>query len=270
MIPQEQAWLTFDLKLKENYPEGSCRITKIYKGQGYNVEILCGNCKQIHSTRYSNVTWKNLGAKCLQVTRRKAFFVTKLNKVIESGQKPCFKCKKMKDLSEFYKDSTKSDQLSSRCIQCIVSENKSTPESLAARRQHYQDADLATKQREYGRKPERRKRTKELRKSPQGREYFRKRNIIKHGLTLEQYDALLLAQNGCCAICKQKPQNKSFHIDHDHTCCNGQFSCGKCVRGLLCGNCNHGLGMFKDEPSNVLTAYNYLIWHGLRKVVNGQ
>lgn len=272
MIPQEQAWQTFDTKINENYPSGSYRITEIYKGQGYNVNIFCGNCKQVHSTRYSNITWKNLGAICLQLSKRnktiRAKVTKKLNKIKDTNQKQCFLCKEFKNLSEFYSDKNKSDKLSSRCKACIVPRRKS-PEALAARRQYYTEADVATKQRNYGRHPERRERVKELRKSPQGQEYLRKRNIIKHGLTQERYDAFLLAQNGVCAICKQKPKNNKFHIDHDHRCCNTQYSCGKCVRGLLCGICNRGLGMFGDNPTNVLNGYNYLINYNNKKVSNG-
>jgi hypothetical protein len=52
-------------------------------------------------------------------------------------------------------------------------------------------------------------------------------------------------QNGC-AICHYR--NSLFPIwwsvDHDHSCCNGDTSCGKCVRGIVCSFCNRGLGQF--------------------------
>jgi hypothetical protein len=41
------------------------------------------------------------------------------------------------------------------------------------------------------------------------------------------------------------------HIDHDHSCCRGKKSCGTCVRGLACGDCNTGVGLFGDDPERM-------------------
>jgi len=38
------------------------------------------------------------------------------------------------------------------------------------------------------------------------------------------------------------------HVDHDHKCCSGETSCGKCIRGLLCFRCNSVLGFLEKEP----------------------
>ena len=40
-----------------------------------------------------------------------------------------------------------------------------------------------------------------------------------------------------CQICKQE-SDVNFHVDHDHTCCPAQNSCGKCIRGIVCSRCN--------------------------------
>ena len=37
----------------------------------------------------------------------------------------------------------------------------------------------------------------------------------------------------------------ALHIDHDHGCCGKDKSCGRCVRGILCGNHNRLIGMFE-------------------------
>lgn len=82
----------------------------------------------------------------------------------------------------------------------------------------------------------------------------------RHGLSWKQYDALVAAANGKCQICgKPDGDGKNrLHVDHDHRCCSGSASCGKCVRGLLCGNCNRALGMMHDDVDRLLHAAIYL------------
>ena len=76
----------------------------------------------------------------------------------------------------------------------------------------------------------------------------------KWGITLEERDALITAQSGRCAICRQAFENsKDTHIDHDHDT--------DVIRGLLCSRCNLGLGMFKDSPESLRAAAAYLEIH---------
>lgn len=74
----------------------------------------------------------------------------------------------------------------------------------------------------------------------------------KYGMTLEEYDAILAAQGGVCAICGGPPVGPGgrYHVDHDHV--SGS------VRGLLCGTCNTGLGQFKDSSELLSKAVAYL------------
>lgn len=78
----------------------------------------------------------------------------------------------------------------------------------------------------------------------------------RKGLTLAQVDALLRAQDGCCAICRAILGTP--HIDHDHTCCPGGDACGSCTRGLLCASCNHMLGKAHDAPDVLDAGAAYL------------
>lgn len=82
---------------------------------------------------------------------------------------------------------------------------------------------------------------------------------------MDQYDAMLVAQMGLCALC-EKPEvtlNKDgspryLAVDHDHNCCPGQITCGKCVRGLLCYKCNCLLGNAQDDLEVLKRAIAYL------------
>lgn len=94
---------------------------------------------------------------------------------------------------------------------------------------------------------------------PDRKEYERRRHLKSHGLTLEQYEHALVVQGGLCAVCgTDKPGKRGFHVDHDHNCCPRKTSCGKCVRGLLCHNCNVGLGLLGDSPDRLRNAVAYL------------
>lgn len=80
-----------------------------------------------------------------------------------------------------------------------------------------------------------------------GRRYHIK---SKFGITLEDWDRLLVGQSGRCYLCEKplRGGRTDIHIDHDHACCPGRRSCGKCVRGLACQTCNQGVGQFRDDP----------------------
>ena len=79
------------------------------------------------------------------------------------------------------------------------------------------------------------------------------------GLDAAAYDEMLMRQGGGCAICGGKnATGRALAVDHNHSCCPGEKTCGKCVRGLLCDNCNHGLGKFKDRVDLLDKAIAYL------------
>lgn len=87
----------------------------------------------------------------------------------------------------------------------------------------------------------------------------RKSEILgRYGMTVEQYDEKVAAQNGLCAICGQMPTRR-LDIDHDHACCDRYGSCGKCIRDLLCMSCNGALGMFGDSIERLEAAIKYLV-----------
>lgn len=72
---------------------------------------------------------------------------------------------------------------------------------------------------------------------------FKKRHLAnglfaKYGITLQEYEKLFDKQHGVCALCGKPShfKNRKLAVDHDHSCCKG---CVKCIRGLLCDNCNY-------------------------------
>lgn len=84
-------------------------------------------------------------------------------------------------------------------------------------------------------------------------------NLKKKGLNMESYSDMEKSQNGVCAICKNPESKKRrLSVDHDHECCPGSGSCGKCIRGLLCSNCNTALGLVKDSVETLKSAIAYL------------
>jgi len=85
--------------------------------------------------------------------------------------------------------------------------------------------------------------------------------VGRFNMTLAEYRAMLNDQGGVCAICKSPPGRKALAVDHDWSCCPGKTSCGDCVRGLLCENCNTALGKFKDDIGILYDAALYLSNH---------
>ena len=68
-----------------------------------------------------------------------------------------------------------------------------------------------------------------------------------------EFDAILAEQGGCCAICgiHYLDSKNKFRIDHNHETLQ--------IRGLLCQHCNSGLGFFKDSPTRLAMAIEYLV-----------
>lgn len=142
--------------------------------------------------------------------------------------KKCSRCKKDKPVIQFNKRARAKDGLLSNCIECQREYTKS----------HYQN------NKDYYKN----KAAKQRQLNPDYK--------TRYNLTEERYIQLLSRYQGKCWICKDMD---AIHIDHDHKCCNENArSCGKCVRGILCPNCNRGLGMFRDNFEYLEEAIKYL------------
>lgn len=81
--------------------------------------------------------------------------------------------------------------------------------------------------------------------------YRAKISLHKYGITPEQYNSMLQAQGGVCAICKLPCKTyERLGVDHCHET--------KKIRGLLCLECNRGIGALKDDPALLDAAAAYL------------
>lgn len=162
------------------------------------------------------------------------------------AEKQCTKCGAVKPVTGFNRNKRSRDGLESRCKSC----------ARAVARKWV--ADNPERHRQNARNWKAENMTPELARA----ERLRRR----HGITTEQWDALCAFQNDRCAGCGADEAGGigRFHVDHDHDCCspkNGSMiygGCGKCVRGLLCFNCN---------KSNALVGRPYVDWSAVMEGV---
>lgn len=143
--------------------------------------------------------------------------------------KSCKKCKELKPFSEYTKNKQKKDGYNIYCRICCNLKTQNwrelNPSKYQVSRKKYRDY------------------TKEEQK-----DYMLR---MRYGITLEEKNQMFLNQNNKCKLCQNvESDNKGFVVDHCH-------KSGK-IRGILCSYCNKALGMFKDDPSFLEKAINYL------------
>jgi hypothetical protein len=188
----------------------------------------------------------------------------------ESDVKECPQCRRLLPSADFHRNRRRVDGLAYYCKQCAVarSEESRRKRGIKQRRQPSEpvpagskwcpDCDIVKPLEAFARTratntgyhsyrlPCHNARGNETRQRLYGgsREYHLRH---RYGIGQIDVDEMLAAQQGRCAICgAPDPQ----HVDHDHR--NGW------VRGILCFNCNGGLGQFKDDPRLLAGAYTYL------------
>ena len=126
---------------------------------------------------------------------------------------------------------------SRRCLDCKREQSR-----LRMEKKRKEDPDHNEKQRIW------RKANKEKLSAYYRRDLLEK----KFSMTLEDYDKMMEAQNGVCAICSQScVSGRRLAVDHCHAT--------GLIRGLLCANCNRALGLFKDMPERLMKAAAYLM-----------
>ena len=157
--------------------------------------------------------------------------------------KTCTKCNILKPIDEFAESNRYTDGHRSRCKSC---EQESSAESRKKNPDPHRQSN--------------RRRERRLNAADPKRATSRTLKY-KYTISLDEYDKLLAGQNNSCAICGKTPEEngRRLAVDHDHACCPGERSCGKCIRGLLCSGCNTGLGGFKDNNVTLRVAVQYII-----------
>jgi Recombination endonuclease VII len=158
--------------------------------------------------------------------------------------KRCSKCKVLKALADFYRASATPDGRRPDCKACFDARRKRwylrNRAREIARVRAWQKANPDRVKASHDRNRERR--NKQMRE-------IHLRN--KFGLTVEEYNRILEAQGGVCAICEAPPTpGISLHVDHDHG--TGE------IRGLLCVRCNNALGLFREDPDLLKRAARYV------------
>lgn len=154
--------------------------------------------------------------------------------------KVCISCEKEKSMNDFYKAKSKRDGCTNKCKKCIIKSRKDYS------KQYYKNI-------------------------PKGKYYIKKNNPHKYdlpssdknyqrermlrvnfGITSKEYNEMFLKQNGRCYICEkhQSEFKKTLAVDHNHKT--------GAVRGLLCGSCNRGIGLFGDNIDLLLKSIEYL------------
>lgn len=82
----------------------------------------------------------------------------------------------------------------------------------------------------------------------------------KYGMTIDQYEAMLTEQGGVCGICGGTDSRRALAVDHVHGSedpATGQVE----RRGLLCSDCNKGIGYYRDRPDLLRKVVEYLRRH---------
>jgi 5-methylcytosine-specific restriction endonuclease McrA len=173
----------------------------------------------------------------------------------------CSKCATSKGPHEFYAHRGRSTGFSAFCKTCAAAKQKAWYQANKVRRAEYaktyreanKDRIRLDKQRWADAN---REHVAEQKRAYAAKHKDRIRNSLlkKYGMSEADYQRMLLAQNGKCAICGSTESGTSA------TTCLAVDHCHKtgAVRGLLCGPCNKGIGHLKDDISLLYAAITYL------------
>lgn len=172
----------------------------------------------------------------------------------------CIRCKAPKDVTEFDSQKLNKSGVRQPCKSCRH-EKEYLPRAGKMKtdsRQQYADSqEFRTQKIEYAKK--------QYKEDPELKKEQARKSALKclYKMTVEEYAAKSKAQDYKCLICGRRaeeadPRRKDLCVDHDHSCCPGPESCGNCIRGLICSQCNNMLGHAQDDPEVLQAGIEYL------------
>ncbi len=157
--------------------------------------------------------------------------------IVTTETKTCKNCKLVLPVDNFYKSG---EYLFAECKKCCSDRNRSNYATnrsarLAAGKRYREINETQIK----------------IRQKHHSRKYM-------YGVDEVRFNSMLEDQNYLCPGCDKDLRNAKIDVDHDHACCPGPRSCGVCVRGLLCHQCNVALGQVNDSPISLRRLADYL------------
>ncbi|MGH2808786.1 MAG: endonuclease VII domain-containing protein, partial [Actinomycetota bacterium] len=158
----------------------------------------------------------------------------------------CKVCGITKPLTDFYRASGMRDGYRNDCKACLNARHK---------KWYRKNREYAIKQAQQWKKdnPERHagnvKRQREKDPARLARINREGHLLRKYGLSLADFEFLVITQGGACRICG-KVEGDKLHVDHDHQT--------GLIRGLLCGNCNKAIGLLEEDADRFAAATSYL------------
>jgi hypothetical protein len=213
--------------------------TVLARADGQCVEIQCCRCKTVKPIDdfHKNAKGPHGRSRCCRSCMKEYQNAKRLQPKPElppDYTKVCTRCRRTLPAASFVKSALISDGLNSWCRACVA--------------EHHAKSEVRARMRELSRR-------------------------ATYNLTQDQHNALLAESNGRCAICGSEPEanrrQRGLAVDHDHACCPGNRSCGRCVRGLLCAPCNMTLGRLEsrglDPGAWVASVQAYLTRHQERQ-----
>ena len=132
----------------------------------------------------------------------------------------CGRCKEYKPPTEFHKNKRSKNGLANTCKPCAITKSR----ELHARRFATDPSYKRAKKDSYVK--------------------------YRHGISLEEYEAMLETQGGECAVCGTPSPKGGWHLDHNHLTNE--------LRGFLCNPCNRGIGYLQDDINLLMKAIEYL------------
>ena len=162
--------------------------------------------------------------------------------------KKCITCKKQKPAENFHHNKREKDGRQRYCKECVSQYRRKNKKRIDEYHQKY--------------KQKNKERIKEVnhqykqKHREEANEYARQHRYDRYGMTQKEYNKIFEQQNGVCAICNQAETFGQYGkliplaVDHNHETDK--------IRGLLCRNCNLGIGYFNDSPELLKEVINYL------------